>query len=320
MSTPLLQATGPGNVDELLTTTFLNLMPGIRDNVFSSNSLLKYLYKTEQIKKKGGAAISHGILYEANSTAQAYQRYDLLDVTPQDGQTADVWDWRQYAVTVSIDGFLSDVANTGEAQIQSVLENKKYQAEESLSLLLEQELFAATPGPKSLRSLPSIVAASGTEGGINGTTSTWWASTVTTSGSFVAQGRKDLTTLYNALSAKNPSGTPDIIVSSQSELEFYENEIVPQERFNSQQLADIGIRTLEFKGVPWIWSPQAATGTIYVLSNKALEFVVSANRDFTMSPFVKPANQDAKTAQIFLAAALVTSNRRKLGKLTSVTA
>lgn len=34
MSAPLTQSFGPGNVDELLTTSWYNLIPGIRDNVF----------------------------------------------------------------------------------------------------------------------------------------------------------------------------------------------------------------------------------------------------------------------------------------------
>ncbi len=80
MAAPVLQNFGPGNVDELLTTSMYNLIPGIRDNVFKSNPVLNFLNNGKQrIRKKGGASLSHGVLYETNNTAQSYQRYDVLD-------------------------------------------------------------------------------------------------------------------------------------------------------------------------------------------------------------------------------------------------
>lgn len=181
MAQPLLQSFGPGNVDEVLTASLENLIPGIKDNVFKSNPVLNWLNNGKQkIRKRGGASLSHGVLYGTNTTAQSYSRYQALDTTPQDGLTRDQWAWAQYAVTVSIDGFQERIANAGSAQLEDIVETKKMQAEQALSLLLEQHIFSAAPGSNDMQSLPVIVAASGTIGGINGTTSTWWASTVTT--------------------------------------------------------------------------------------------------------------------------------------------
>lgn len=92
MAAPLLQAYGPGNVDEVLTSTLVNMIPGIRDNIFRSNPLMKYFYDGKgggKMMKKGGAALSHAEMYAKNTTAMSYQRYDVLDVTPQDGFTRD---------------------------------------------------------------------------------------------------------------------------------------------------------------------------------------------------------------------------------------
>lgn len=82
MSAPVVQSFGPGNVDELLTTSWYNLIPGIRDNVFKSNPVFKYLYSGKgggKMRKRGGVSLSHGELYATNSTAMSYQRYDQLD-------------------------------------------------------------------------------------------------------------------------------------------------------------------------------------------------------------------------------------------------
>lgn len=321
MSAPVLQSFGPGNVDELLTTSLENMIPGIRDNVFKSNPVLNWLYQGKNaIRKKGGAALSHGVLYQTNSTAQSYQRYDLLNTTPQDGLTRDNWAWAQYAVTVTIDGFTERVANNGQWKIEDLLEEKKYQAEQALQLLLEQHMFQAAPGSKDIQSLPVIVLGSGTIGGINGTTNTWWQSQIKSSGSFAGQGRADLTNLVNTISIQNPAGLPEMIVSSQSEFEYYESLLVPQERFADNKMVDIGIINLKFKNIPWTWSPQAGTGVVYALHSDALEFIVNSDTDMLVTPFVTPTNQDARTAKILLACALASGNRRKLGKMTSVTA
>ena len=323
MSAPLTQNYGPGNVDELLTTSLVNMIPGIRDNIFKSNPVFKWLYEGKgggKMRKKGGVALSHAEMYAKNTTALSYQRYDVLDTTPQDGLTRDQWLWAQYAATVTIDGFTERVANAGDSKLEDILEAKKMQAEESLALLLEQHLFQASPGSKDVRSLATVVLGSGTEGGINGTTNTWWQSQITASGSFAAQGRSDLTSTWNTVSVQNPIGGPEMLVSDQASFQFYESSLVSQERFTDNTLVDIGIQNLKFKTTPWTWSPQATSGVIYLLHSKGIEFIVNSDTDMLVTPFVTPTNQDARTAKILLACALTTGNRRKLGKLTGITA
>ncbi len=195
------------------------------------------------------------------------------------------------------------------------------QAEESLSLLLEQDMFAAGAVTKHIEPMTTIVATSGTVGGINGTTATWWqACAATASGSFAAQGRSDLTNAWNLVSIQNPIGGPEMLVSDQASFQYYESSLVSQERFTNQKTVDIGIENLEFKGTPWTWSPQATAGVIYLLHSKGLEFIVNSDTDFLTTPFVTPTNQDARSAKILLACSLATGNRRKNAKLTGLTA
>ena len=319
MAAPLLQNYGPGNIDELLTTSLVNMLPGIRDNLFKSNPVLDFLYGKKKIKKRGGASLSHGVLYETNSTAKSYQRYDLLNVQPQNGMTRDQWRWAQYAVTVTIDGFTERIANAGPQKIEDIVEEKKFQADEALRLLLEQNLFATVPGSTDIESLSTVISNTGTVGDINGATSTWWQSQVKASGSFAAQGRADLTNLWNSISVENPAGGPEMLVSDQTTFERYEGTLTPEQRFQNTQAADGGFNNLTFKRTPWMWSPQATANTLYAIHSSALEFVVNSDTDFLVKPFIEPWNQDARTAKILLACALMTGNRRKLGIMTGIT-
>lgn len=319
MSAPTLLTYGPSNIDETLTLSWTNMIPGIKDNVFNANRALKWFYDQNKERKKGGVSLSHGLMYGTNGTAAPYQRYDVIDVTPQDGLTRDQWSWAQYAVSVSIDGFTERIANAGEYALADALEEKKMQAEESLSRLLEGHIFAASPSSKSIRSLPVLILASGTEGQINGSTSTWWQSAVTASGSWAAQGRADLTNLVNTLDVRNPGGMPQILISDQTSYEAYESGLVAQYRY-TDNTPDIGAKKLLFKEIPWVWSNQANSGVIYACHSKAIHFYVNTDTDFVVTPFQKPVTQDARTSQILLACALAVSTRRKLGKLTGVTA
>ena len=320
MARALLQTLGPANIDETLTLSLENMVPGIRDNIFNQNPTLNYLYNKKGIKLRGGASISHGIVYATNDTAAFYARYETLNVTPQDGLTRDQWEWYQASVSITIDGFTERIANQGDEALLDALETKRMQAEESESLLLEQRIFRASPGTNEIRSLPLLVLDSGTEGNINGTTNTWWQSTVTASGSFAARGRSDLLTLKNTLSNRNPSGFNGTLVSDQTSLEAYEGTVVPHLRLSDNKMGDLGIQNLLFHGVPWFWSGQATSGVIYALDDRALHMYIHSGTDFLVTPFKTPHNQDAKTAQILVALSLTTSRRRKLGKMTSVTA
>ncbi len=318
MAAPTLLTYGPGNVDETLTLAWSHMIPGIKDNVFSENTALGWLYKTGKESIKGGASISHGLMYGGNAGAGSYARYETIGVAPVDGLTRDQWVWKQYQVPVTLDGFTERTAGGGSDQVLAdALQTKKTQSQGAIRNTLEVDIFKASPGTNDLRSLPNIVLDSGTEGQISGTTSTWWVSTVNTAGSWAAGiGRTKLVNTINTVSKKNPVGMPDLLLSDQTSIEAYEGTVVPQYRFQSGS-PDIGMTKLTFKEIPWLWSVQATSGVIYVLNSDAIKFYVDKNTDFLTTPFVTPTNQDAKVSHIFLTACLATCARRKLGKTTS---
>jgi hypothetical protein len=319
MAAPTLLTYGPPNIDETLTLAWSHMIPGIKDNVFNENTALGWFYKTGKESLKGGASISHGLMYGSNSGAGSYARYEQLATAPVDGLTRDQWIWKQYHVPVTIDGFTERTAGGGSDQVLAdALQTKKVQSELSLRNLLEGDIFKASPATNDLRSLPNIVLGSGTEGQVNGTTNSWWTSTVNTAGSWAAGiGRTQLTNTINTLNKRNPVGLPELLLSDQTSIEAYEGTTVSQYRFQSDK-PDLGMNPqLTFKGIPWMWSVQATSGVIYILHSEAIKFYVDKNTDFLTTPFVTPTNQDAKVSHILITCALACCYRRKLGKTTS---
>ncbi len=317
MTAPNLLTYGPGNVDETLTLAMSNMIPGIKDNIFNDNTALGWLYGTAKERKRGGASLSHAIHYGKSTSGGSYTRYGQMNIDPQDNLTRDQWPWKQYYYTVAIDGFTERIAGKGEYAIEDALQEKRDEAESSLRDDLEGDIFAAVPAADDLRSLPTIVLNSGTEGQINGTTSSWWQSAVVTGGSWAnGVGRAQLTNLCNTLSKRQPTGPAEVLISDQTSVEAYEGTLTAQYRYTTNK-ADIGLTKLLFKEIPWMWSVQATSGVIYALHSDAIKFYVNSDTDFIFTGFMKPANQDAKVGQILFAAALTTCVRRKLGRSNS---
>lgn len=314
--------------DALLTTTLANYREKLEDNIFDNYPLLSYMngrlgeaMRGNSVKRveDGGESIREQLLYGMNSTANSYSGYGILDTTPQEGLTIARYNWKQYDVSITISG-LEERSNSGESRILNLLESKTRQAEMSLKDRLSRNAFGDGTGNAGLdlTGLAALVSASSTLGGLAPGTYDWWKSTVTSGGSFAAQGLADMRTTFNTLSQGNDR--PDFIVTDQATYEYYETALQPQERYNDTRVANSGFTSLTFKGVPVLFDRDCTAGYIYMLNSQYLNYVVHGQADLAIQPFIKPTNQDAKTAHILLQANMTTGNRRKLGVITGVTA
>lgn len=310
---------GPANVGSLIATTLSNYGKELSDNIHKAIPLFAWLSVKKKITEDGGATIVRSVVYSSNSTAAFYASDDLLDTTIQDNFTAAQWQWRQAAASISITGRI-ELQNMGKSQAISYAKGYTDNALASLKETIDQKLYAASQLGPNITPLPAIVANSGTIGDINGTTNSWWQSQVTASGSFALRGLSDLRTVWDNVSVCMPAGGPDLILSDQTSYEAYEATLIPTVRYTDVYMGDLGFSNLKYKDAVWTWDPNATSGVIFLLNSKALELVQHEKRLFSLSEWVKPAAQDLMTAQIFWAGELTTKNRRKLGKLTGVSA
>jgi len=271
------------------------------------------------VTEEGGATIVRSVVYGSNSTAGFYASDDVLDTTIQDNFTASQYQWRQAAASISVTGRI-ELQNAGRAQVIDYAKAQIDNALASLKETIDIKLFSSAQTGPNITPINAIISNTGTVGDINGGTNTWWQSTQTTSGSFAARGLSDLRTTWDNVSVKMPAGGPDLLLSDQTSYEAYEATLIPTVRYSDVNMGDLGFSNLKYKEAVWTWDPNATSGNIYLLNSKAIELVQHQSRLFTMSEWVKPANQDLKVAQVFWAGELTTNNRRKLGLLTSVTA
>ena len=310
------------NYDTIQSTTLANHMPKLIDNVFSARPIVYFLKQAGQVRTiSGGSKIVLPLLYAQNSTAASYSAYDTITITPQTGITAAEYNWKQYAATIAISG-IEEAQNQSEEQIIDLLEAKTFQAEETITEKFDQ-MFIQSDGTgnsgKDWLGLAKLVKDSSSTniGGIDQTTDTWWAPghKNTTAGALtLAQMR----TAYNTVSVGNDQ--PNVILTTRTLFEKYEDLLQPQERFMDAKTADGGFQNLLFKGAPIVYDNYVATGDMYFLNTKYIRLVGHSDTWFKPTPFVRPNNQDARYAQILCYGELTISNRARQGVLTAKTA
>lgn len=321
MASDTLFTYGPANVTALLTTTVENRRGEIQDNIFNDLPTIKYLKDKKRIRVDGGASIIQHLMYGTNTTAGFYNGYDLIDTTPQEGFTAAQFKWKEAAASVSVSNREETIQNTGKSEVFNIVKAKMDQAEMSLKSVLNSAVFSAAPVATALTSLPVLIDATSTIGDVNSTTNSWWQSLVTTSGSFAAQGRADMLTTWNTLVTRGGGANPvDMIITTPTVHGYYEGSLVPQIRYQKMDEGNAAFSNLVFKTSPVVFDTACNSGTMYFLNSDAMELVVNSNNDFRLTEFVKPSNQTAKVAQLVVALELTTNNRRRLGKMSSITA
>jgi len=180
-----------------------------------------------------------------------------------------------------------------------------------------------------------------TVGNVNPNTETWfrpWAKDGNGSAGHNANaGGVDVTTwailldglnsLYHYCS-RGSGGRPDLILTSQVGFEQVETALRDKVRYTQTAEGSVAFDNLEFKkGCPMYWDemmPDIETGVIYnsnsyalenyfMINTKFVKLVYDSQHNFTPTPFVRPANQDAKVAQMLFVGNLCWTHARKHG-------
>ncbi len=211
-----------------------------------------------------------------------------------------------------------------ETKMFDMLKAKIQQLEMSLSAELSTQMWSdgTGNGGKDITGLQAIVADTPTSGiyaGINRATRSWWRNQYTNAmGSFAAGGVNAWRTMFNTLTKGQIR--PQLIITTQTIHEYYEDVLEAGLRRTNNDLADAGFANIEFKGAPVVFDGDAVSGSAYFLNFDFLKWAVHRDADFTNTPFQKPENQDARVAQILTMGNLYCTNSRFEGVVTGITA
>lgn len=315
-------------MDALLTTTIEHIIPGYREQIFDSTPLLSWINGrlrkatrggSPRIMVQGGERIRTQVMFEQNSTVKSYSGGETLDTTLQEGMTTLFSPWKQYAGTVGITG-LEELSNSGKEAIVDLLEAKMDQLKLTMSDTMSVDAWGDGTAnvSKVLTGLQAHVSTTATTMGINPATYLWWKAQVqTTSSAFSVDGLRLVKKVYNDCTRGNRK--PEVAFTTQPVYEAYENSLQSQQRITSTRTVDAGFENLVMKGRPVIFDRDAPAGWWTWLNSDAIKLVISSKRNFKLTPFVSPENQDVRSAKLLWAGNIICKERRLIGGVTGFT-
>jgi len=308
--------------DAIASTTLKSYRKKFADNVSNGNVLLKYLNMKGKIVTNGGDTLVEELMY-ASGNGGSYSEADTMIVTKPEGLSAAEFNWKQEYATITLTG-TDKLRNSGKEKMQSLMEARAKQAEITMSNRLGSLIYGDGTGNGGkdvlgLAAICSTTPTTGILGGINRATDTFWRNKVNASvGSFGSNGITAMGSMVRQLT--RGVDRPKVIVAGNTVFGYVENLAHGKAQFNNPNLADLGFHALKFEGIDLLYDPQCPDDRMYFLNLDYLKLRVHPDKDFDMSDFVTPADQDVSIAKILWAGQLTVSNCALQGVLAGMTA
>jgi hypothetical protein len=300
--------------DQMTAITEKFFVPKIIDNIFNSHPVYQKL-RAKQKYQNGGEKVIVPLEYAETTAAGWYQGAETLDTTENEVITAAAFDWKQAYANISITR-REELQNSGDAQVVSLLGTKSKNAEKTLAHILSQGLYNSGTNSKAIVGSKVFLNASNTYGGISQSTYSWW------------QGNDNTTTTTLTIAAMQGmwgdcgAGTdyPDLLTGDQDMFDRYYALLQPQQRFQSEEMAKGGFRSLMFNGAPIVVDPDQNAGDLSFFNTEYLDLYVHPEEDMRFEPMQKPTDQNVKLGKIYWMGALCSSNNRRHGLLDAIAA
>jgi hypothetical protein len=317
----------PG-LSEIVTTTLRNRSGVIADNMSKNNALLNRLGKRGKVKPvSGGRTIVRELSYAENSTFQRYSGYEVLNVSPSDVISAAEFDWKQASVAVTISG-LEQAQNSGADAILDLLESRIEVAEKTMQNNLSSDMYSdgtASSGKQigGLQLLVADVPTSGTVGGINRATYTFWRNQTfqttneISSAASATNIQRCMNTLY--LRCLRQSDKVDLIVADTNYYQFYWSSLQAIQRVTSTDMAAAGFTSLTYMNADVVADggigSAAPANHMYFLNTDYIYWQPHKDRNMVPLDTVRSINQDATVQLVIWMGNMTCSNCELQGVL-----
>jgi hypothetical protein len=317
-------------ITDIIATTIQSRSGDLADNLTQNNAILTRLNQKGNIKPfSGGNVILQEIMYDDASTnnANSYSGYEVLNIAPDSPISAAQFKIAQYADSVTMSG-LEMLQNSSKEAIIDLLDGRMQVSEARLLNRISGDLYGdgTGNGGKNLDGLGAAVAVSptsGTYGGINRATWTFWQNQITT-------GATSSTTILAAMTTaaiKQIRGTDkaDLIVAGNTLYGYYVGALQAIQRIASEESGAAGFASLKFYGggtsadvvLGGGYGAQETATYMYMLNTNYIFLRPHKERNFVPIGGERQAiNQDAIVKLYGWAGNLTTSNSFLQGLLT----
>jgi hypothetical protein len=310
---------------ELVSTTYRNHKKSFSDNVSTHNALWRRLNEKGRVRlEDGGLSIVCQLEYATNTTFQRYSGFDTLNIQAVDVLTAAEFAWKQAAENVAISG-LEMRSNSGESRIINFTKAKIKNAMNSFRNNMSSDIYSDGTSSNQIGGLQALVsdAGTGTVGGINSTTFTFWKSILQSAasplqgGGAITASATTIESLMLPLWIKLTRGAdmPDLIVMDPVYFAFYEQSQTSLKRYAPEDSGKGGMISMKYKNADVFFDASSLipASHAYFLNTDYLELVVHRDANMEMMDELRSINQDAIVMPILWMGNATVSNRSLQG-------
>lgn len=317
-------------ITDIIATTIQSRSGELADNLTQNNAILQRLNQKGNVRPfSGGNVILEEIMYDDTTTnnANSYSGYEVLNIAPDSPISAAQYKIAQYADAVTMSG-LEMLQNSSKEAIIDLLDGRMQVSEARLLNRISGDLYGdgTGNGGKNLDGLGAAVAAvptTGTYGGINRATWSFWQNQITS-------GATSSTTILAAMTTaaiKQIRGTDkaDLIVAGNTLYSYYVGALQAIQRIAAEESGAAGFASLKFYGggtsadvvLGGGYGSQETATYMYFLNTNYLFLRPHKERNFVpIGGERQSINQDAIVKLYGWAGNLTTSNSFLQGLLT----
>jgi hypothetical protein len=317
-------------ITDIIATTIQSRSGELADNLTQNNAILQRLNQKGNVRPfSGGNVILEELFYDDSTTnnANSYSGYEVLNIAPDSPISAAQFKIAQYADSVTMSG-LEMLQNSSKEAIIDLLDGRMQVSEARLLNRISGDLYGdgTGNGGKNLDGLGAAVAAvptSGTYGGINRATWTFWQNQITT-GATSANILASMTTA--AIKQIRGTDKADLIVAGNTMYTYYVGALQSIQRIAAEESGAAGFASLKFYGggtsadvvLGGGYGSQETATYMYMLNTNYIFLRPHKERNFVpIGGERQSINQDAIVKLYGWAGNLTTSNSFLQGLLTT---
>jgi hypothetical protein len=246
-------------ISDIIATTIESRTKSAQNNLSNNNALLMRLSERGNIKTiSGGSTILQELFYNDPNTnyASSYSGYETISISPDSPISAAQFTLKHYADAVTISG-PEMLQNSGKEQMIELLATRVEIAEARLRNKIDTDLHTDGTGNagKNLVGLSAMISTtptSGTYGGIDRATWTFWrngaftSTTLAGGGATAANIQNSMNTV--ALSVVRGTDHVDLIYAGSTAYSTYLSSLQAIQRITDDKLGAAGFSALKFYG------------------------------------------------------------------------
>lgn len=316
-------------IDNIFTTTWAYRRSAAIEQAFRNTPFAYFLTDRKRVEGISGyRRVEIPLDYGSTSSPVWVAKGDTLNEVDNQFLTMAYDDWKYCAINI-VRYWVDDQKNKGAAQIMNYVESKLASAERALWQEFESKLLgtkgADTKVPNGIQDVLYVPSPSwNVLHGIDRSQAEfdWFRNQIKqASGVFTTYGIKDMRNMLNTLwSYKGVNPRSYVMVTDQTTFEAYEDELLERTMITNAKMTDLGFENYTFKGITFLWSPQAPAAKIYFINTDTFKLVYDKAEFLEMTSWKEiPNRPNDRMAQIVAVMQLICTRPAVNGVLYGIT-